>query len=305
MDYDLSDEQSLFLDSLERILERARVRSLGEVFFHYDEDLAGELEREGYLAVGREPGASIEAALLVESVARLRQVIEVGATVLVAPALGLDQRGPIALSSAEELGGAIRFLPVAQALLFDDGDRALLLAVESGDVEEVETVFGYPVGRLRDRSVLSRARDLGPGSGDLYRRRRRLSFALEACGAARAALDETVRYVKERRQFGRAIGSFQTVQHRLAECATTIEGARWLALNAAWTGSSSDAALAAAHIHAEIGRLAWDLHCFNGAQSWTLSYPLHFRTFRLRMLQGEIGGAEAQGVAAGLETWGE
>ncbi len=303
MDYDLSEDQALFVDSLDRILKKAGERSLGEVFFSYDHELAEELEREGYLAVGRDGSAAIEAALLVESVARLVHVVEVGATVLVAPKLGLGEQAPFAMSSSTEVGGAIRFLPVAKTLLFDEGDRVFVLPLDPADVEPIETIYGYPVGRLRDRLVLGRARDLGAGSGGVYRQWRRLSFALEACGAARAALDHTVQYVKDRRQFGHSIGSFQTVQQRLAECATSIEGARWLALHAAWTGSPSDAAMAATHIQSEIARIAWDLHCFNGAQSWTLSYPLHFWTFRLRMLQGEMGGAEAQGIAASLETW--
>jgi alkylation response protein AidB-like acyl-CoA dehydrogenase len=42
----------------------------------------------------------------------------------------------------------------------------------------------------------------------------------------------TLEYVKRRRQFGRAIGSFQAVQHRLAQCAVQLEGSRWLVYEA-------------------------------------------------------------------------
>lgn len=305
MDYDLSPDQALFLDSVERVLRAYRDRRLGDVFFHYAHDLAEELERVGFLAIGREAGGgALEAALLVEAVARIAPVVEVAATALVAPKLGLDGGGPFALSATAELAAPIRFLTVAKTLLFDAGDRAYALALGGGDVKEVETIYGYPIGRLGGAADISRARDLGAGSGPVYRQWRRLALALEACGAARAALDHTVAYVQSRRQFGRAIASFQTVQQRLAECAMVVDGARWLALSAAWSGSPADAAIAATAIQCEVGRLAWDFHCFNGAQSWTLAYPLHFWTFRLRLLQGEMGGGEAQAIAASAETWG-
>jgi alkylation response protein AidB-like acyl-CoA dehydrogenase len=53
-------------------------------------------------------------------------------------------------------------------------------------------------------------------------------------GLAQRALDLTTAYVKERHQFGVPIGSFQSVQHRLADCATAIDGARLLAWRGAW-----------------------------------------------------------------------
>jgi alkylation response protein AidB-like acyl-CoA dehydrogenase len=52
-------------------------------------------------------------------------------------------------------------------------------------------------------------------------------------GLAQGALDHTVRYVRERHQFGRPISSFQAVQFQLAEMATEIEAARLLVYNAA------------------------------------------------------------------------
>lgn len=50
--------------------------------------------------------------------------------------------------------------------------------------------------------------------------------AAEAVGSAQACLDITVQYVKDRRQFGRAIGSFQAVKHQLADMMVQIEAAR-------------------------------------------------------------------------------
>ena len=56
----------------------------------------------------------------------------------------------------------------------------------------------------------------------------RLIIAAQALGMAQRAFDDVLAYVKERRQFGRAIGSFQTIKHRLADLATEIEAARLL-----------------------------------------------------------------------------
>ena len=54
----------------------------------------------------------------------------------------------------------------------------------------------------------------------------RLILAATMLGVARRAFDDTLAYVKERRQFGRPIGSFQALQQRLADMATDLEAAR-------------------------------------------------------------------------------
>jgi butyryl-CoA dehydrogenase len=59
-----------------------------------------------------------------------------------------------------------------------------------------------------------------------------------ALGVARAAIDESVRYAAERRQFGKPIGRFQAIQTRLAEMATDLEAATQLVRYAAWCRDS-------------------------------------------------------------------
>jgi len=61
----------------------------------------------------------------------------------------------------------------------------------------------------------------------------RLSLAASYVGNARTALDDTIRYTKDRKQFGRALASFQVLKHRMAEDATAIEAARLLTYAAA------------------------------------------------------------------------
>mgnify|MGYP001575522562 CR=1 FL=1 len=56
----------------------------------------------------------------------------------------------------------------------------------------------------------------------------RPGVAAQALGIAQGALDETLPYIRQRRQFGQPISSFQAVQHMMADCATQIEAARAL-----------------------------------------------------------------------------
>lgn len=65
------------------------------------------------------------------------------------------------------------------------------------------------------------------------------ALAAEAVGTADAALTRTVAYVKEREQFGRPIGSFQAVQHRLADLYVRLQAARSAAYYAAWAAGSN------------------------------------------------------------------
>ncbi|MEV5483718.1 MULTISPECIES: acyl-CoA dehydrogenase family protein [Streptomyces] len=65
------------------------------------------------------------------------------------------------------------------------------------------------------------------------------ALAAEAVGTADAALTRTVAYVKEREQFGRPIGSFQAVQHRLADLYVRLQAARSAAYYAAWSAGGN------------------------------------------------------------------
>ncbi|MBT2446803.1 acyl-CoA/acyl-ACP dehydrogenase [Streptomyces sp. ISL-43] len=71
-------------------------------------------------------------------------------------------------------------------------------------------------------------------------------LAAEAVGAAGQALARTVEYVRQREQFGRAIGSFQAVKHRLADLYVQVQAARSAAYYAAWDPRQGGLALAQA-----------------------------------------------------------
>jgi alkylation response protein AidB-like acyl-CoA dehydrogenase len=67
----------------------------------------------------------------------------------------------------------------------------------------------------------------------------RVAYAAEAVGVARRCLEMTVDYLKTREQFGRVIGSFQALQHRVADIAVEVEAATSTAYYAAWTVEAS------------------------------------------------------------------
>ena len=81
----------------------------------------------------------------------------------------------------------------------------------------------------------------------------RLSVAAMAVGRARRALEETLPYLVERRQFGQQIGKFQGVSFQVADMATELDAADWLTLAAAWRlsqGLPCDREIASAKLYA-------------------------------------------------------
>jgi alkylation response protein AidB-like acyl-CoA dehydrogenase len=106
----------------------------------------------------------------------------------------------------------------------------------------------------------------------------RISIAALSLGIARGALEASLRYVKERRQFGKAIAEFQGVQWKLADMATELEAARLLTLRAAVlkdagqrvTRESSMAKLYASEVAVRICDEAVQLH---GGYGFIKDYP--------------------------------
>ena len=96
----------------------------------------------------------------------------------------------------------------------------------------------------------------------------RMGIASQALGIAQGAMDETVKYVKERKQFGRSIGQFQNTQFQLADLQTRIQAARLLVRKAAWkkdmkqpySADSAQAKLFAAETAMEVTTKAVQFH---------------------------------------------
>ena len=96
----------------------------------------------------------------------------------------------------------------------------------------------------------------------------RIGIAAQALGIAAGALETTIAYVKERKQFGRAIGAFQNTQFMLADMATKVEAARMLVYKAAMAKATqasygfeaAQAKLFAAEVAMEVTTKAVQLH---------------------------------------------
>lgn len=132
----------------------------------------------------------------------------------------------------------------------------------------------------------------------------RVALAAELVGTMRAALALTVEHVTHRRQFDKAIGSFQAVQHRLAECAVAVEGSRWLMLEAAWLGAPPQAAaVALTQALTAAQRVFADTHQFHGALGFTTEYDLHLATMRLPALRIEAQALGRPATAVAVERW--
>ena len=107
----------------------------------------------------------------------------------------------------------------------------------------------------------------------------RIGIASQALGIAQGAFDETVAYVKERKQFGRAIAKFQNTQFQLADMKTKIEAARLLVYNAAkaketkkrFSVEAAMAKLYAAEVAMEVTTKCVQLF---GGYGYTREYPV-------------------------------
>jgi len=140
----------------------------------------------------------------------------------------------------------------------------------------------------------------------------RIALAADALGACESMIEQAVAYSKERKQFDRAIGSFQAVKHMCAEMIAELEPARSLLWYAAHSFDAlpEEAPLMACHALAhisEIGReiasVATQVH---GGIGWTDEQNLHFWFKRIGTARHMLGGpeflrsraAEIQGLAA-------
>ena len=139
--------------------------------------------------------------------------------------------GLLGASLSEGQRGAL----VVGELGFDAGTADVLVDWDGAVVAgaSVEPVRGLDPTRRLFR-VSGGERSLGGGEVEAGRLRAAVMNAADSVGVAERAMEMAVAYAKERKQFGRAIGSYQAVSHACAQMLLEVEGARSAVYWAAW-----------------------------------------------------------------------
>lgn len=237
------------------------------------------------------------AALAVEKLASLPVTGEFALSMLVRPALmtmlGKDVPRPLALV---EYGRAGRFVHQAQTLIMRDENGFALAHPNDGDTQTISSILAYPMGRLC-KPLTGVALDAQQAETLILWLQ--VALAAEMSGLIKEGLNATAEHLRVRRQFGRPLGSFQALRHRLADIATFSDGLHLLMLHAACTGQPGDAALAAFQAQDLGTRAAFDFHQMLGAMGMTLEHPLHLWTYRIKVLLSELGGRTEQAQSVG------
>lgn len=135
----------------------------------------------------------------------------------------------------------------------------------------------------------------------------RVALASVCVGAAQAALDQALEYAKERRQFGRAIASFQVIGHKLADMQTCIDASRLLVYRAArlleeGKPCNSEASQAKFFSADTYMRVATEGVQIMGANGYSMEYAMqrHFREAKLFQIFGGTNEIQRNIVAHAL-----
>jgi alkylation response protein AidB-like acyl-CoA dehydrogenase len=308
MDFDLTEDQKE-IKTVARDLLTARspfeaVRSAATAG-EYDPALWNEIRELGWpgIAVAEAHGGQdlgiVELSVLLEELGYACAATPFLPTATVAAAIeaaGSDaqrERWLPALATGEQTAGlGTRELAAdgagAAVILLLDGDRAELVA--GATAEPLTTID--PTRRYATVSG-GDAEPLGAAAAGIVR----AAIAAEVVGVAQRALDMTLSYVKERRQFGTPVGAFQAVGHRCAEMLLHTESARSAAYFAAWAaGADPDrlpeaaalAGAAAADGGREVTASAIQAH---GGIGFTWEADVHWLYKRAQLDSALLGGA--------------
>lgn len=189
----------------------------------------------------------------------------------------------------------------------EDG-RALLSAFVVGAkmqgfsvVERTALISPHPIGEIAFNDCRVPAEDMVGNEGDGFKLAMdtldtfRASVGAAACGMARRALDQAVRYSSARKQFGRLLAEHQLVQARLADMITELDAARLLVYRAAYakdtesgrlTREASEAKLFATEAAGRIIDSAVQIHGGAGLVSGTVVERLYRDVRALRIYEG-------------------
>jgi alkylation response protein AidB-like acyl-CoA dehydrogenase len=268
MNFGLDEDQTQIKRIARELLtERSgfeRVRAAAEDG-RYDEALWTELRELGWpgIAVAEEHGGqglgTVELVVLLEELGYAVAVTPLLGTVLAAAALqhagsGEQRARWLPGLASGELTGALGTARDGVAELVPDGAEASVIVLVDGDgggarvLPRAEATV-EPVTAIDPTRRYARV-TAAPGAGEPLEGdvaggvdRATVAVAAELVGICQRALEMTVAYVKERRQFDTPVGAYQAVSHRCAQMLRDTEGARSAAYYAAWTADADSGAL--------------------------------------------------------------
>jgi alkylation response protein AidB-like acyl-CoA dehydrogenase len=204
-----------------------------------------------------------------------------------------------------EVRGTVGLLRDGEARLVPDADSAdviVLFTAEGGFAVEPAAVEVEPIETIDLTRRFARVRADGgeplAGDGGDAPHRIATAVAAELTGVAQHAMEMGVEYARERKQFGRPIGSYQAVSHRCAQMLLEVEGARSASYYAAWCADSEPETLplAASMAKAYASDAGWRVTAsslqVHGGIGFTWEHDLHFFLKRAKadgLLYGSAG----------------
>ncbi|HVP01466.1 MAG TPA: acyl-CoA dehydrogenase family protein [Solirubrobacteraceae bacterium] len=265
MNFDFTDDQHEIKRTARDLLAQRssfeRVRAAAEAGA-YDAALWRELRELGWtgIAIGEEHGGAglgqVELVILLE---------ELGYAVAGAPFLGNALGGLLiehagsdeqrarwlpGIASGEATATVGTLGPEGAELVPDAETAALIVLVEDGTASVVER-SGAEVTAVRTIDPTRRYARVAPADGEPLAGdvagaldRCEVALAAELVGVAQRAMEMSVAYAKDRRQFDTPIGAYQAVSHRCAQMLLETEGARSATYFGAWAADADPAQLA-------------------------------------------------------------
>jgi alkylation response protein AidB-like acyl-CoA dehydrogenase len=339
MNFDLDDEQQEIKRTAHELLasrfKPEKVRELAEAR-SYDDDLWKEISELGWpgIAIAEEDGGQglgmVELAVLLEesgiACAPTPLLGTAGAALVISAAGSDEQRAEwlAKLASGEATGAFGGFdhrangdaestlfcdLPTADVVVTFHNGGAFLAPASEVDFEPFEAIDATRSYGL----VSGPTGDLMPGDVDAGRDRLAVAIAAELTGIAQRTLEMATDYARERQQFGRAIGAYQAVSHRLAAMLLATEESRSLTYYAAWTADAEPESLpmAAAMAGARASDAGWEVPASAlqvlGGIGFTWEHDLQFWLKRGRVAGRMLGSprdhrervADLSGLGAG------
>jgi len=322
MDFGLSDDQrDIQRTARELLAERARperVREHAEAG-RSDDELWRELSELGWpgIAVADEHGGqglgSIELAILCEELGRSLAPVPFLPTVMAAALIehggsrAQRERWLPGLASGGIQGAVARAVAGSAELAIGGAEADVIVLVEADgaarllSAEQAEVSPIASIDPTRSAACVSAPEEAGEDlGGDVAAGLDRALVAVssELVGVCDRALEMTVAYVKERRQFGVPVGSYQAVSHRCAQMLLDTEKARSSTAFAAWTADADPERLpeaaamakaAASDAGREVTASAIQAH---GGIGFTWEADVHWLYKRAQLDAALLGGAK-------------